>query len=240
VGRLIEDINLRDKVHVFRDRADAGKQLAQKLAGFKSADAIIFAIPAGGVPVAYEIADNLKLPLDVLIVRKIQIPGNTEAGFGAMGPDGEVILNERILNSLFLTQDAINRQIDRTRKVLDMRNKLFRGKRAFPGLLNKTVIIADDGLASGYTMSEAVRFAKRKKTKRIVIAVPTGSESAVSLLLNEVDELYCLNIRGLPFAVAEAYKDWYDVGDDEVIRLLKDGKIGRQSFQKSPFSFFSI
>jgi len=219
--KLIEDADLRNKVYVFRNRAHAGRLLAMKLPEYASSNALVLAIPAGGVPVAYEMSNNLGLAMDIVIVRKIQLPGNTEAGFGAMGPDGEVIFNEIFMRSLRLSKDEIARQVAKTKKVIDSRNLIYRHDRPFPELDDKIVILVDDGLASGYTMSEAIRFVKRKLAKKIVAAIPTASESAIELILPLVDELYCLNIRGYPFAVADAYKEWYDVSDEEVIYYLK-------------------
>ena len=223
MGKLVENLKLRNKTRIFKDRAEAGKLLSEKLKHLASPDTIVLAIPAGGVPVGYEIAKSNGLLMDVLIVRKIQIPGNTEAGFGALGPDGKAIFNERLLRSLRLTEEEINQQIEKTKRVLEERNRSYRGNRPFPDLKNKVAVIVDDGLASGYTMLEAVNFVKSKQVKKIIVAVPTASESSIYLLLPEVDEIYCLNARALyPFAVAEAYMKWYDVGDEEVIALLRD------------------
>src|SRR3989338_998861 len=144
MGRLIEERSLRNKLHIFKDRAEAGRLLAKRLVGYTSSEAFVLAIPAGGVPVAYEVAKNLKLLMDIIIVRKIQIPGNTEAGFGAMGPDGEVIFNESLLRTLGLTKEEIQQQADKTRKVLEARDRLFRGDRPFPDLSGKDVILVDD------------------------------------------------------------------------------------------------
>lgn len=222
MGWLIEDENLRDKIHVFRNRSDAGNLLAQRLSDYKSSDAIILAIPAGGVPVANEIAKSLELKMDLLIVRKVQIPGNTEAGFGAVGPDGEVVFNKGLMTQLRLTQREIEQQVEKTKKVLEARNLTYRGGRPFPDVEKKVVIVVDDGLASGYTMYEAVRFLKKKGAQKIVIAVPTAPERTIQMLLPNVDEIYCLNVRkSLTFAVADAYRAWYDVSDEEVLSLLK-------------------
>jgi predicted phosphoribosyltransferase len=220
MGRLIEDPDLRNRIYVFRNRAHAGRLLAERLKDYESSDALVLAIPAGGVPVAYEIAKNLGLLMDIVIVRKIQIPGNTEAGFGAVGPDGEVIFNDKLLRALSLTGEEIQMQVAKAKEVLRKRNLIYRKGRSFPDLKERTVILVDDGLASGYTMSEAIRFTERKKAGRIIMAVPTSPESSIKLLLPRVDELYCLNIRGYPFAVADAYDDWYDLSDEEVISLL--------------------
>ena len=223
MGRLIEDLNLRNKIRVFRDRAEAGRLLSEKIKHLASSGTIILAIPAGGVPVGYEIAKGNGLLMDVLIVRKIQIPGNPEAGFGALGPDGEAIFNERLLRNLMLTDEELNRQVEKTKAVIEKRNRTYRGNRPFPDLKDKVVILADDGLASGYTMLEAVNFVKRKQAEKVIVAVPTASESSINLLLPEVEEIYCLNVRALyPFAVAEAYVKWYDLRDEEVIALLRD------------------
>ncbi len=223
MSKLIEDLSLRNKVHVFKNRFEAGRLLASKLAAYASSDALVLAIPAGGVPVALEAAKNLHLFMDIIIVRKLQIPGTTEAGFGAIGPDGEVIYNETLLGSLHLTKEEIEEQTKKAKAVLEARNKLYRMDRPFPDLKGKTVILVDDGIASGYSMSEAVRFVKRKKAKEIIVAVPTAPGSSLNFLLPEVDELYCLNVRSFyPFAVADAYKEWYDLSDKEVITLLKD------------------
>jgi len=222
MGRLIEDISLRDEVHVFTDRAEAGRRLSEMLSGYKGRELIVLAIPSGGVPVGYEIARALMVPLDLIIVRKIQFPDNPEAGFGAVGPDGEVIFNESLLRRSRLAEEEINRQVEKTKKVVMARNELFREKRPFPELTGRDVIIVDDGLASGFTMYEAVRFIKRRGAGKVIVAVPTAPERTVSMLLPEVDELYCLNIRRTPFfAVADAYKNWYDVSDEEVISILK-------------------
>jgi putative phosphoribosyl transferase len=222
VGKLCEDKSLRDKSYVFRDRSEAGSLLAERLLEIPLPEAIILTIPAGGIPVALEIARKLHLPLDLMIVRKVQIPGNPEAGFGAMGPDGEVIFNEPLLRRLRLTQDDIEKQVARARQIVEERNRVFRGGRPFPDIHDRTTVLVDDGLASGYTMTEAVRFLQKRKAARILIAVPTASEESVNRLSPLVDEIYCLNVRTLyPFAVAEAYENWYDLEDQEVLARMK-------------------
>jgi predicted phosphoribosyltransferase len=219
---LITEESYRNKVYVFRDRHDAGGKLSQKLIVYKNTDAIILAIPSGGVPVASEIAKSLNLPLDLILVRKIQIPWNPEAGFGAINPDGAVIFNEALLNSLSLTEDEINSQIKKTKDILRKRNELFRGGKPFPEIKNKIIILVDDGLASGYTMLSALRFVKKREPRKIIVAVPTGSLKTVEFILPDVDELICLNIRsGFSFAVADAYRYWYDLMDEEVQCLIK-------------------
>ena len=126
MGQLFEDRNLRNRSHIFKDRAEAGSLLAQKLSPSIPADALIFAVPAGGVSVALEITRKLNLPLDLMIVRKIQIPGNTEAGFGAVGPDGEVIFNQDLLKRLHLTKEEIDEEVQKARKNVEARSRIFR------------------------------------------------------------------------------------------------------------------
>ena len=173
------------------------------------------------MPVAKEIADALDLPLDLIIVRKIQIPYNPEAGFGAMGPDGEIIINDQLLNQLGLTEGEIKKQVERTRDVIKQRNRLFRGDRPFPVLKGKIVIVSDDGLASGYTMLAAVGFIKKRKPEKIIVSVPTAAKRTIEFILPEVDEIVCLNVRsGFSFAVADAYRRWYDLTDREVLDTI--------------------
>jgi predicted phosphoribosyltransferase len=223
MAEIIEDKSLRDKIFVFQDREDAGRRLSAFLLDYKGTDSIVLAIPAGGVAVAKEIKDALSLPLDLLIVRKIQIPWNPEAGFGAINLDGYVIYNEDLLRYLNLPERVIASQVEKTRETLGKRNLLFRQGGDFPSLKDKTVILADDGLASGYTMVAAIEYTKKRNPSKIVIAVPTGSRKTVKKISSFVDVLYCLNIReDYPYAVAEAYRNWYDVSDEEVLRIMKE------------------
>ena len=222
MGQLLEDLSLRNRSYVFKDRSEAGKLLARRLSASVSPDSLIFAIPAGGVPVGLEIAREFSLPLDLIIVRKIQIPADPEAGFGAVGPDGEVIFNEELLKRLRLTKEEVEAEVQKTRNTLEARNQLFRKGKPFPDLSGKKVILVDDGLASGFTMAEAAKFLARQNVERTTIAVPTAPEGTVKRLLPLADEIYVLNIRtSLPFAVAAAYRNWYDLTDEEVLSLLE-------------------
>src|SRR4030066_2026802 len=220
---IIEDKNLRNKSFVFEDRENAGRRLSQFLSEYKGSDSIVLSIPSGGVPVGKEIKDALSLPLDLLIVRKIQIPWNPEAGFGAINLDGYVIYNEDLLRYLNLPERVIASQVAKTRETLGKRNLLFRQGEDFPSLKDKTVILADDGLASGYTMVAALEYTKKSNPSKIVIAVPTGSQKTVKKISSFLYVPYCLNVReDYPYAVAEAYRNWYDVSDEEVLRIMKE------------------
>jgi predicted phosphoribosyltransferase len=221
MGRLIEDKMLRDKVRVFLDREEAGRRLGKNLESYLGSNGLILAIPSGGVPVAKELARIISLPLDLIIVRKLQIPFEPEAGFGALGPEGEVIFNESLLRQLRLSTEQVDEAIRRTLDVIQERNRLFRAGRTFPEIADRIVILVDDGLASGYTMLAAIRSVKKKNAGKIVVAVPTGSSRTVQMLLPKVDDLACLNVRtGYSFAVADAYRLWHDLADDEVMSFL--------------------
>lgn len=221
MGKLIEDPDLRDKRFVFEDRPDAGQRLAAFLGHYRGADALLFAVPSGGVPVAAEAARILSLPFDLLIVRKLQIPFNPEAGFGAMALNGDVLLNDELVASVGLGEEEIADAVQATKKVLDQRDRLFRGGRPLPSCGGKKIIIIDDGLASGYTMRVAARWVRSMKPENVVVAVPTGSERTADVMRREVDEIVCLNVRSsYRFAVAEAYRRWHDLSDDEVLRII--------------------
>jgi len=223
MGRIIEESSLREKLHVFQDRRHAGRMLADLIRrNVPLESALILAIPAGGVPVAYEISRRLGIPMDVIIVRKIQVPWDPEAGFGALSWDGELILNDELVKYLGLTEDEVEESIKKTRKIIQARVKLFRGDRPMPEIADKTAILVDDGLATGYTMLAAIRSVKKRKPKRIVVAVPTASANAAELISREVNDVLCPNIRSGPiYAVADAYREWRDLTDEEVVEILE-------------------
>lgn len=224
VSNVIEESAYRDREFVFKDRLHAGKLLADKLRPLlDDMDVQLLALPAGGVPVGYVVAQKLRIPLDVAIVRKIQIPWNTEAGFGAVTWDGRVLLNELLVGQLGLSTEAVEQSISRTREIVRQRMQIFRGTVPFPDLKGKAVVLVDDGLASGFTMLAAAESIRAEHPRKIIVAVPTGSASAIELLAPKVDELVCLNIRGRPiFAVADAYEVWYDLSDEEVLGFLEE------------------
>ena len=222
MGRLIEEPGFREKRHLFKDREEAGEILADKMMEYQGSDALVLAIPSGGVPVGLTIANRRDLPFDVVVVRKLQIPYEPEAGFGALGPDGGMVLNEELLSRIALSKEEIDRQREKSLAVIRKRSELFRADRPFPSVEKRQVIIVDDGLVSGYTMLAAVEYIGRHDPARVITAVPTGSYRTVQALLPRVDELVCLNIRsGASFAVADAYRHWYDLEDEEVLSLLK-------------------
>lgn len=223
MAEIIEEPGLRNRVHVFDDRFHAGELLADRLEDYKEGrDVQVLAIPAGGVQVAYEVCERLGLPLDVAVTRKIHIPWNREAGFGAVSWDGLIFLNEPLVAALGLTGEDIDRCVEEEKEVIRRRLKTFRGDKPFPHLDDKKVIIIDDGLASGFSMLTTLRALNQKGVKEAVVSVPTAPERAINLIRPHADRVFCLNIRTGPFfAVADAYKVWYDLDDEDVVEVLK-------------------
>jgi predicted phosphoribosyltransferase len=216
---------LRNRYHTFRDRFHAGEVLGQMLASqYESGEGlIVLAIPSGGVPVGLKVRERLGCPLDLMIVRKLQIPGNTEAGFGAMTLDGSLFLNERLLSDLNLTPSQIEDESQRVRSELHERNVLFKKGNPPQDVTGKTVILVDDGLASGYTMMASIYEASKKGSRQTVVAIPTAPMTTIRNLGPGVDAVYCPNIReGPQFSVAGAYENWYDLSRQEVMDLLAD------------------
>ncbi|KPV62361.1 MAG: orotate phosphoribosyltransferase-like protein [Candidatus Bathyarchaeota archaeon BA1] len=229
--KVIEEPIFRNRRYVFEDRLVAGEWLARKLRDHVNSDTMILAIPAGGVPVGCMVAKRLNLRLDVMLVRKIHIPWNREAGFGAVSWDGTVIFNEPLLMQLGLSEDEVKMCISEEMEEIRKRWGMFRGDRPFPDLRGKSIVLVDDGLASGYTMLAAVKSVRKSLPKKTIVGVPTSSLSAVKLLEPHVDKIICLNIREeFIYAVADAYKSWHDLSDDEVWSFLKNYQLKRNLF----------
>jgi len=231
MSRVVDDPGLRERVRVFEDRFHAGRVLAEMLREHVPLkDSILLAVPAGGVPVGYEVSTRLSLQMDLIIVRKLQIPWDPEAGFGAISWDGELVLNEELVRRLELTQNTIQESAERAMESIRARIKGLRRDKPMPKIRGKVAILVDDGLASGYTMLAAARSVKKMEARRMVVAVPTASMSAIKLLSREVDLIICPNIRSSPiFAVADAYRSWRDLTDEDVLALLE-----KLHNQKSP------
>jgi putative phosphoribosyl transferase len=229
-ARVIEDRRMHNKEGVYRDRDDAGEYLAGALEQFRGTNAFVLAIPSGGVPVGLVVSSRLGLPFDLLIIRKIPVPGNTESGFGAVSLEGDMVLNDSMVRMLRLSPSEIEELAEPVHEELRARNRIFREDRPWPDVRGRTVIIVDDGLASGYTMITAARIVQRRGPSQIVAAVPTASASTIELLAPDVDLIVCPNVRtGYSFAVADAYQNWYDLDREEVLNLLKShGYISRK------------
>lgn len=223
-AKIHELKQFRERRYIFRDRSEAGEILASMLQTVydRVENGLILAIPSGGVPLGIKMSRLLGVPFDLLIVRKLQIPGNTEAGFGAMTLDGTTFFNEPLLAKLHLSDSQIESEKARVAAELEKRNTLFRKGRDFPDLTGKTVILVDDGLASGFTMLASLDTVKKAGTRERVVAVPTAPESSIERILPKVDQIYCANIRtSRYFAVAEAYQNWYDLTEAEVIEMIR-------------------
>jgi len=223
MGRIIEDESLRDETGMFSDREDAGRKVAELILSKDTYEnPVVCAIPSGGVPIGLEIARELSCPLEVAVVRKPQIPWNPEAGFGAVTWDGRVFIDRNLVARLNLPDDAVAAAVEKARTNVQERLRKFTGGCPPSGLGGKTVIIADDGLATGFTMFAAVEAIRARSPARMIVAIPTGSVSSVAFLASEVDEVVCPNIRGgYSFAVAEAYTEWHDLSEDEVMESLR-------------------
>jgi putative phosphoribosyl transferase len=224
--RLLEDPALRNRHGVFRDRTDAGKRLAAFMEQHLTLEnPLICAIPAGGVPIGFELAEAFRARMFPGVVRKLKVPWNPEAGFGSMTWDGKVYLNQELVRLLALTDDEVREAVSETRKNIEERIRKFTWGRSPPDIRGRMVIVTDDGLASGYTMKAAVEALRNDEPEKIVVAVPTGSSGAVAVLSGIADTVVCLNLsQASRFAVADAYQSWYDLGDEEVIRYLADAE----------------
>ena len=183
---------------------------------------MVLAIPNGGVPVALEVASALNADLDLVISRKIPLPLNPEAGFGAVADDGTVILNEEAVKRIGLSQQQIEYEASKVRTEIKQRSLLYRGDRPLVRVNGRTVIIIDDGLASGFTMMAAVESVRHHRPREIVVAVPCASAIAVKQLERVADKVITCFTAFMPrFAVADFYRYWHDVSDNEVIRYLR-------------------
>jgi predicted phosphoribosyltransferase len=204
----------------FRDRAAAGARLAAMLESYRGSDAVVLAIPAGGVPVAAQIAKTLSLPLQVAPVSKVLLPWTTESGFGAVAFDGSVWIDDAAVEQYGLTPAQIQKATADARGKVERRRARFSGKEI--ALAGKTVILVDDGIAAGSTMRTAIAALRTLGAGRIVVAVPTAHERSLDLLRTLADDVICADIRGgMRFAVADAYEQWHDLTDDEVQAMLK-------------------
>jgi len=207
----------------FQNRHEAGREVAKRLSKYGEwSDAIILALPRGGVPVAYEVALALKIPLDVLIVRKLGLPGQEELAVGAVASGGIRILNEDIVHALRINPSVIDRITQQALGELQQREVSYRGDGPAPNLHGRTVILIDDGLATGASMLAAVRAIRTNGPARIVVAVPAAAPQSIDLLRPEVDEIIVV-LSPDPFeGVGKWYEDFSQTTDEEVRFLLND------------------
>jgi predicted phosphoribosyltransferase len=205
----------------FRDRAEAGRELAVRLAGYAGRDdVVVLGLPRGGVPVAAEVARSLGAPLDVFLVRKLGLPGREELAMGAIASGGALVLNRDVVDELGVPDEVVQRVAARESEELRRRAALYRGERPEPELAGRVVILVDDGLATGASMRAAVAAVKSLQPARVVVAVPAAPAPTCAELAREVDELVCLRTPEPFYAVGMWYDDFSQVSDDEVRALL--------------------
>ncbi len=218
---IIEEPSLRNSYGIFADREDAGFVLARLLKNRVSPDAIVLGIPAGGVPVARVIADELRLPLDLAVAKKMLLPGETECGFGGVAFDGSEWINEEMVQYYRLTEAQIAYSRRQAQDKVQRRLKKFcHGQ--YPDVKGREVILVDDGLASGATLYPVLAALRKLQPAKIIVAEPTASERSALKILPLCDELVCANVRSAyPYAVAAAYRYWDDVDEDTLPAMLK-------------------
>ena len=204
-----------------RDREDAGRRLAERLAGYRGESPIVFALPRGGVPVGYEIAHALEAPLDIFIARKLGAPGREEFGIGAVAQGGVRVLNERAVEALEIAEEYIERVAKEETEEIERRLLILRGDRRDPEVEGRTAILVDDGLATGVTARAAVEALRQQNPGRLVLAVPVCAARSVKLLRPEVDELVCLEAPSNLMAISLWYQNFYQVEDEQVVELLE-------------------
>lgn len=210
----------------FRDRVEAGQQLAPLLSRYaRRDDVIVLGLPRGGVPVAFEIACRLHVPLDVLIVRKLGAPGREELALGAIAMGGVEVHDDSLLRAFHVSPAQFDGLVGRERAELDRRNRRYRGSRPFPNLAGMIVILVDDGIATGSTMLAAVRAARKSRARSVVVAAPVSSAEAAATLRREADEVVALLIPDELYAIGAFYGDFAPTSDDEVTTLLERATI---------------
>jgi putative phosphoribosyl transferase len=211
---------------MFRDRLEAGQLLAAEVAKLDLKEPIILALPRGGVPVAAEIARTLSAPLDLVIVRKVGAPGNPELAIAAIvdGNPPDVVLNQEIIEALRLSDEELAWQVKQEQPELERRRNVYRGKRQPRSVTGRTVVLVDDGAATGTTMKVAVRALKRRSPAKIVVALPVAPPDTLTDLAREADAVVCLHQPPDFRALGYHYRDFRQLADDEVMGLLDDAR----------------
>ena len=208
----------------FRNRTDAGRQLAEKLAAYANRPGVlVLALPRGGVPVGFEVARELGAPRDVFLVRKLGVPGYEELAMGAVATGGVRVLNDEIVRGLGISEHEIDAAAARELQELARRQRLYRGDRPLPDIAGRTVILVDDGLATGATIRAAIAVVRQQQPARIVVAVPTASPDTCEALKAEADDVVCAMTPEPFLAVGHWYEDFTQTTDDEVRELLARG-----------------
>jgi len=210
---------------IFRDRRDAGEKLAYKLTDYADRDdVLVLALPRGGVPVAYEVAKRLNAPLDVFLVRKLGVPGHEELAMGAIASGGTRVLNQDVVGPLRIGEETIE-DVARIEQIeLERREREYRGSRQISSVAGRTVILIDDGLATGATMRAAVAALRQQEPKELIVAVPVSSPETCAELRDEADEVVCAVTPRPFYGVGMWYMDFSQTTDEEVRDLLRSGR----------------
>lgn len=203
---------------MFEDRKDAGERLARALEKYKGEDVLVLAIPRGGVEVAYEVAKYLGVDFSLLVARKLPYPHNPEAGFGAVAEDGNTFIFERA--AAWLGRRRIEKITKEQLREIIRRIDVLRKGKPLPEISRRTVVLVDDGLAMGSTMRAAIMLCKNKNAAKVVVAVPVAGREVADEIAGIVDELVVLEVPPFFQAVAQVYRNWYDVGDEEVLEIM--------------------
>jgi len=207
---------------LFRDRTEAGRVLAHRLAAYANyPNALVLALPRGGVPVAFEIAEALNLPLDIVVVRKLGLPGHEEFAMGAIASGGARVLNQDLIRQLSLSDEIIEQIVAREQRELERRERTYRGQRPVLDVRDRIIIIVDDGLATGSSMRAAIAALRQKQPAKLIVAVPVGARITCSELEAFADEVICLETPENFSAVGLWYGDFSQITDEEVIDLLE-------------------
>jgi putative phosphoribosyl transferase len=208
---------------MFTDRKEAGRRLAAALMRFKGESPVVLGVPRGGVPVAYEVARALEAPLDIIVARKLGAPGHHELGLGAIvdGDHPQSVLNEDIIRELDVSAQYIQTEIEAELKEIRRRQAAYRKGRPAAGVAGRTVIVIDDGIATGGSIRAALRGVRRMGPGKVVLAVPVAPPETIVALSGEADEIVCLEAPEYFMAIGEFYDDFSQTGDDEVIELLE-------------------
>ncbi len=210
---------------LFRDRTDAGQQLAEALRDYADQkDTLILALPRGGLPVGFEIAKVLHLPMDAFLVRKLGVPGQEELAMGAIAMGGVHFFNQNILGMLDISKEDIQRVIAAEEQEMQRRNQVYRGGKPPPAIENRTVILVDDGVATGATILAAVSALKKMKPKSLIIAVPVAPSDTLQKLEAEVDQVVCLAAPENFFAISAWYQEFPQTSDEQVCDFLERAK----------------
>jgi putative phosphoribosyl transferase len=204
---------------VFRDRTDAGRQLAKALEGYRGEDVVVLAIPRGGVEVGYQVAKHLDAEFSILVTRKLPFPDNPEAGFGAIAEDGSTFIHTDA--AAYLPLPTRQRIIAAQKGEILRRIRVLRGGGPLPKVAKRTVILVDDGIAMGSTMRASIRSCRNRQAGRIVVAVPVAGGRVAREIDREVDDLVVLEQPAFFQAVAQVYQHWYDVPDREVLAIME-------------------